>query len=68
LDPFLGSGTTLIGCERAARVCFGIEIDPLYVDTTIRRWQSFTGLSAIHGGSGRSFDDLEQEAQDQHEC
>ena len=66
LDPFLGSGTTLIGFERAGRVCFGIEIDPLYVDTIIRRWQSFTGLSATHFISGRSFNDLEREAQDRH--
>ncbi|MBU3591196.1 ParB N-terminal domain-containing protein [Polynucleobacter sp. 78F-HAINBA] len=58
LDPFLGSGTTLLACERTGRTCRGIEIDPLYLDTAIRRWQYFTGGSAIHAQSGQSFDEL----------
>ena len=58
LDPFLGSGTTLIAAERTGRRCYGIEIDPLYVDTVIRRWQAYTGEAAYHGETGRSFDDL----------
>jgi DNA modification methylase len=62
LDPFLGSGTTVIAAERTGRVCYGIEIDPIYVDTAIRRWQKFTDLSAIRAESGRSFDELEKEA------
>ncbi len=66
LDPFLGSGTTLMAAERAARVCYGIEIDPLYVDTIIHRWQAFTGLPATHFASGHSFNNLEQEAHDEH--
>jgi hypothetical protein len=61
LDPFLGSGTTVIAAERTGRTCYGIELDPLYVDTLIRRWQKFTGLSATHAASGRSFDELEKE-------
>jgi len=65
LDPFLGSGTTIIAAERTGRVCYGIELDPQYVDTAIRRWQSFTGLSATHGISDRSFKELEQEAVDE---
>jgi DNA modification methylase len=64
LDPFLGSGTTLIASERVSRVCYGIEIDPLYVDLIVRRWQVFTGLSATHAASGRTFIDLEKEAED----
>jgi DNA modification methylase len=48
LDSFLGSGTTLIAAERTARRCYGIEIDPLYVDTTIERWQRMTGREARH--------------------
>jgi DNA modification methylase len=48
LDPFLGSGTTLIAAERVGRRCFGIEIDPAYVDTIIRRWQAFSGDVARH--------------------
>jgi DNA modification methylase len=62
LDPFLGTGTTVIAAERSGRVCYGIELNPLYVDTIVRRWQAFTGLVATHVVSGRSFTDLEQEA------
>jgi DNA modification methylase len=58
LDPFLGSGTTLIAAERVGRRCYGMEIDPLYVDTIIRRWQALTGDKAIHAVTGKSFDDL----------
>lgn len=46
LDPFLGSGTTLIGAEQLRRRCFGIELDPAYVDVAISRWQAFTGTTA----------------------
>ncbi len=62
LDSFLGSGTTVVAAERTGRVCFGIELDPAYVDTGIRRWQAFTGLTAMHEASGRSFADMEREA------
>ncbi len=62
LDPFLGSGTTVIAAERTGRICYGIEMDPADVDTAVRRWQRFTGMRAVHGESGRSFDDLEKEA------
>jgi DNA modification methylase len=62
LDAFLGSGTTIIAAERTGRVCYGIEIDPAYVDTIVRRWQAFTGQSAIHAASGRTFTELEEEA------
>ena len=62
LDAFLGSGTTVIAAERTGRICYGIEIDPVYVDTIIRRWQAFTGQSAIHALSGRTFPELEKEA------
>lgn len=66
LDPFLGSGTTLIAAERTSRVCYGIELDPQYVDTIVRRWQAFTGQSARLESSGRSFAELEQEAGNEH--
>jgi DNA modification methylase len=62
LDAFLGSGTTVIAAERTGRICYGIEIDPAYVDTVVRRWQAFTGQSALHALSGRTFSELEQEA------
>ena len=61
LDAFLGSGTTLIAAERTGRRCYGLELDPTYVDTTIRRWEALTGGSARHAGTGRSFDDLARE-------
>jgi DNA modification methylase len=63
LDAFLGSGTTVIAAERTGRRCYGMEIDPGYVDTTIRRWQALTGGHARHAASGRSFDDLADEAE-----
>jgi DNA modification methylase len=61
LDPFLGSGSTLIAAERVGRSCRGIELDPVYVDLAIRRWQRFTGAHAVHAASGKRFDDLARE-------
>ncbi len=46
LDPFLGSGSTLIACEKTNRVCYGMELDPRYIDVIIQRWQNFTGKKA----------------------
>ena len=63
LDAFLGSGTTVMAAERTGRRCYGIELDAGYADTIIRRWQALTGGSALHGISGRSFDDLAREAE-----
>jgi DNA modification methylase len=48
LDSFLGSGTTLLAAERVGRNCFGIEIDPQFVDVAVRRWQHHTGERAVH--------------------
>jgi DNA modification methylase len=45
-DPFLGSGTTVMACERSGRRCFGIELDPAYVDVVIARWGRETGRKA----------------------
>jgi len=64
LDAFLGSGSTLIASERTGRVCRGIEIDPLYVDTAVRRWQKYTGAVAVRASDERSFDGCAQEAGD----
>ncbi len=58
LDPFLGSGTTLIAAERVGRSCCGLEIDPLYADTIIRRWEAWTGDTAILAGTGQTFVDF----------
>jgi DNA methylase len=61
LDPFLGSGTTLVAAERVGRRCRALELDPLYVDTAVRRWQALTGETARHAQSGRTLDDLAAE-------
>jgi len=58
LDSFLGSGTTLIAAERVGRICYGIELDPRYVDVAIRRWQRHTGNHAVHSVTRQSFDEL----------
>jgi DNA modification methylase len=58
LDPFMGSGTTVMAAERVGRRCYGMEIDPLYVDTAIRRWQAFTGATARQSETGRAFDEV----------
>jgi DNA modification methylase len=65
LDPFLGAGTTIIAAERTGRRCYGIEMDPLYVDTTIRRWQAHTRGTARHA-SGRTFNEMEAEVKNSH--
>jgi DNA modification methylase len=55
LDPFLGSGTSLIAAEKSGRVCFGIELDPGYADVCIRRWEKAAGQQAVHAGTGFTF-------------
>jgi DNA modification methylase len=67
LDSFLGSGSTLIAAERVGRLCFGIEIDPLYVDVAIRRWQKHTGDRAIHAATGQPFDDEAEDREVGHD-
>jgi DNA modification methylase len=47
LDLFLGSGTALIACERLSRRCIGMELEPLYVQVAIERWQRYTGRAAV---------------------
>ena len=61
VDPFLGSGTTVIAAERTGRICYGMELAPEYVGLTIRRWQSCTGKAAFNADSGKCFDEAEQE-------
>lgn len=61
LDSFLGSGTTLIACERAGRRCCGVEIDPLYVDLALRRWSEATGLAPLLTTTRQSFEDVARE-------
>lgn len=61
LDPFLGSGSTLIAAEKVGRCARGIEIDPLYVDAAVRRWQRWTGEDARLEADGRTFSEVEAE-------
>jgi Zn-dependent alcohol dehydrogenase len=55
-DLFLGSGSTLIACEKTARRCFGMELDPKYVDVICRRFQEHTGIKPIAEATGREHD------------
>lgn len=57
LDPFLGSGTTVIAAERVGRRCVGMELDPLYSDAIVRRWQVFTGDQARLASTGATFEE-----------
>jgi len=57
-DPFGGSGTTLIACEKHGRKCLMMEISPLYVEVIIKRWQDFTGEKAILETNGLSFEEI----------
>jgi len=50
LDPFAGTGTTMIACEEAGRRCFLLEIDPLYCDVIVKRWEGLTGKKAVRKG------------------
>lgn len=47
LDLFLGSGSTLIACEKTDRICYGMEIDPKYCDVVVKRWEDYTGRQAV---------------------
>jgi DNA modification methylase len=58
LDPFGGSGSTLIACERMDRVCRTMELDPRFVDVIIKRWEEFTGKTAIERASGKTLAEL----------
>ncbi len=57
LDPFSGAGTTILAAERVGRRAFAIELEPHYVDVSIRRWQQFSKRDAIHVESGQTFDE-----------
>ena len=59
IDPFLGSGSTLIAAEECDRVCRGVELDPLYVDVIVRRYEALTGNPGLLVETGEAFADLE---------
>ena len=60
-DPFLGSGTTLAAAELAERVCYGLELDPKYVDVIVQRWEQLAGKKAKLDSDGRTFEEIAQE-------
>jgi DNA modification methylase len=66
LDPFLGSGSTLIAAQGAGRRCCGIELDPRYVDVAINRYQSVYGMSAILKATGESFEEVSRRRKSEH--
>jgi len=60
-DPFLGSGSTLIAAEQLKRICYGLEIEPKYVDMIVERWQKLRGKEAILEADGRGFEQIRTE-------
>jgi DNA modification methylase len=59
LDPFGGSGTTIIAAEKAGRRARAIELDPKYVDVAVNRWERYTGKTAVLEATGQTFEDVE---------
>jgi DNA modification methylase len=57
LDPFLGSGTTILAAERVGRRGYGLELDPLYADAAVRRWQKFAKRDAVLARTKKTFDE-----------
>jgi DNA modification methylase len=60
-DPFLGSGTTLAAAELTERVCYGLELDPKYVDVVVARWQQLAAKKATLEADGRTFEEIAKE-------
>lgn len=60
-EPFIGTGSTLIGAHKCQRRLFGMELEPRWVDVTVRRWQTYSGLKATLEGDGRTFDEVADE-------
>jgi hypothetical protein len=57
-DPFLGSGTSIIAAESTGRKCYGLEVEPTYCDSVIRRYLNFSGKMPILEADGRNFDEV----------
>ena len=60
LDPFVGSGTTVIAAEKTGRRAYALELDPIYCDTVIRRWEAYSGKHAVHVETGYCFEEREE--------
>jgi DNA modification methylase len=58
LDPFGGSGSTLIACVKTGRQARLVELDPKYCDVIVQRWQEWAGATAVLAGDGRSFEEI----------
>jgi DNA modification methylase len=58
IDPFLGSGSTLIACENTGRCCRGLELDPLYVEVILRRYEAVTRQAAVLETTGETYAEL----------
>ena len=61
LDPFAGSGTTVLACERTGRRARVVELDPAYVDLVVQRWEAATGKTALHANTGKTFAEVAEE-------
>jgi DNA modification methylase len=61
LDPFLGSGTTIMAAEAVDRIGYGLELDPKYVDVIVRRWQEYNQLDAVHAETGLTFSEIAEQ-------
>ena len=55
-EPFCGSGTSIIAAQQTGRICYAIELNPIYVDVAVKRWQEFTGHKAKLKATGEAFD------------
>jgi DNA modification methylase len=58
IDPFLGSGSTLIACEKTGRHCRGLELDPLYVEVILRRYEAVTRHPTVLESTGETYAEL----------
>jgi len=65
LDPFLGSGSTLIACEKTNRILVGLEISPRYIDVAMARWERWSGREAICEATGQTFAELGKERREE---
>jgi DNA modification methylase len=57
-EPFCGSGTSIIAAQQTGRICYAIELNPIYVDVAVKRWQEFTGKQAKLESTGEAFESV----------
>ena len=62
IEPFCGSGTTLIACEQLNRKCYAMELEPKYIDVIIERWETFTGKKAVKINGSQDADNRDENA------